>query len=410
MSTVEETISNNRSTTPTEQDRRERLKKAGEAYFERILQQKTSSTTATTGTAGGKDSTSWPHKQSNNNNAFLPVTTNDAEAFEAVGLLVESARPAVLGTLYVASNAISLVFLKASLTTIDAPAFISFLHFAPVVVALLLLSSQGVISPLRRITATSLKGAAPSAAIELIQVFLLLSALSRCSVFLALTWTATLPTIACTAVEFKVNGTRPSPPKLASMATSIAVIALALFSEPSFDAITLFTLVLWAISQVALSSWHLLQQRFDLAPTLLTPPGAALLGPCLEEEQSLDPPSLLLMRNVLLLVPSVVLGLLLGEVSDVMEEIEGVSVPAAGKVLVSMAAWVVAAVSGTMVAMGGGGGGGGGSNSSPLRAVLNGAAPLGTVVTETAVHGVNNPVGFVAGLAAAVVGLVMRIV
>ena len=117
------------------------------------------------------------------------------------------------------------------------------------------------------------------------------------------------------------------------------------------------------------------------------------------------------MRNVLLLVPSVVLGLLLGEVSDVMEESEGVSVPAAGKVLVSMAAWVVAAVSGTMMAMGGGGGGGGGGNNgTPLRAVLNGAAPLGTVVTETAVHGVSNPVGFVAGLAAAVVGLVLRII
>lgn len=131
-----------------------------------------------------------------------------------------------------------------------------------------------------------------------------------------------------------------------------------------------------------------------------------MLGPCLEAEQSLDPPSLLFMRNILLLVPSVVLGLLLGEVSDVMEESEGVSVPAAGKVLVSMAAWAVAAVTGTMLGMGGGSN----SKSSPLRAVLDGAAPLGTVVTETAVHGVSNPVGFVAGLAAAVVGLVLRIV
>ena len=362
--------------------RKERLKKAGELYFERILQQT------------GSDQPKAPIFTSSGT-IFLPLTTHDD--LETVGLIVESARPAVFGTLYVTSQALSLVYLKASLTAIETPALLAAFHFMPIAFTMILLSLQNIVT-LTRISSNSLKGAVPSAALELVQAFLLYSALMRSTVFLTLCWVALTPWMVQSAVQLFLedNTNKPSNYKLLAHAMGASALITVSFVE-GVDAVTVWLFVLWGTAQGASAVWSLLQKNFELAPTLLTPAGAALLGPCLEAEQSLDPPSLLYLKNLIAIFPALLFGLISGEFSDLMES--ELSVPSAGTLLVSMTSWTVASVSGIFM-----------RQTPPLvMGVLQGASPLGTILTEVAVHGLTSGIGFLCALIAAVVGLTIRL-
>lgn len=81
-----------------EQARREKLKKAGEAYFERILAQ-----------AGSE---AIPPKSKFT--ALPPVSSVDQD-LEAVGAVVEGARNYIIGTIFVASLAVVPVFAKVGM-------------------------------------------------------------------------------------------------------------------------------------------------------------------------------------------------------------------------------------------------------------------------------------------------------
>lgn len=362
--------------------RKERLKKAGELYFERILQQT------------GSDQPKAPIFTSSGT-ISLPLTTHDD--LETVGLIVESARPAVFGTLYVTSQALSLVYLKASLTATETPALLAAFHFMPIAFTMILLSLQNIVT-LTRISSNSLKGAVPSAALELVQAILLYSALMRSTVFLTLCWVALTPLMMQSAVQLFLedNTNKPSNYKLLAHAMGASALITVSFVEGS-DAVTVWLFVLWGTAQGASAVWSLLQKKFELAPTLLTPAGAALLGPCLEAEQSLDPPSLLYLKNLIAIFPALLFGLISGEFSDLMES--ELSVPSAGTLLVSMTSWTVASVSGIFM-----------RQTPPLvMGVLQGTSPLGTILTEVAVHGLTSGIGFLCALIAAVVGLTIRL-
>lgn len=76
------------------------------------------------------------------------------------------------------------------------------------------------------------------------------------------------------------------------------------------------------------------------------------------------------------------------------------SVPAVTMVLLSMLAMAVAASSDQLIS---------GGLTRQARAALAAAGPLGTTVTEAAVHGLGSPIAFAAAIAASLAGVLLRV-
>lgn len=76
------------------------------------------------------------------------------------------------------------------------------------------------------------------------------------------------------------------------------------------------------------------------------------------------------------------------------------SVPAVTMILLSVLAMAVAVSSNQLIASG---------LTRQARAALVAAGPLGTVVTEAAVHGLSSPIAFVAAIACSLAGVLLRV-
>ena len=76
------------------------------------------------------------------------------------------------------------------------------------------------------------------------------------------------------------------------------------------------------------------------------------------------------------------------------------SVPAVTMVLLSILAMAVATCSGQLIS---------GGLTRQARAALAAAGPLGTTVTEAAVHGLGSPLAFAAAIAASLAGVLLRV-
>eukprot|EP00887_Chlorella_sp_A99_P008285 scaffold12.g8285.t1 len=358
--------------------RSELLRAAGDAYFKRILEQEEGRAASRPG-AGAPllpaAAAAPPGGLAAPAGAAAPALPK-APAFDTdflqVEAVVEGSRTYVLGTLLVIGQAAGLVFVKASLDALTAPALLAFVHLLPTAATLWLLAAQGALD-LGPLSARAAQGAAPTA---------LLSAAKTLLLF---------------------------PPRRAARSGCCSAGLGALLAGPSPGLAGLLYLLLWAAVEAAEGGWDLLRQRPELlsAPGERAPRGAlagrewvAALRSAAEAEASLPPASLVFLQQALPVLPVLVLGFAAGEGAELVDH--ELSVPAVTVILLSVLCWAAVTVCGLLA---------GDALSRPARAALLAAAPLGTAVTEAAVHGVaaGQAGGLVAALAAVAVGLGLRL-
>lgn len=361
--------------------RREKLKQAGAAYFEKVLAQ----TNRGKGTTGAKEGL----KQA------LPETFDDT--FETVGAVVEGSKLYVLGTVYVASLSSGMVFTKSSLDAMDTPGIFAFLHFLPVLCALWLLAAQGSVH-LRPFNQAALSGSTPTAVTTGLQVLFLFCSLRHCSVPSVLCWVTIIPQLLHMMLDFRLNKSQPRPSKLAVLLCGLGAVAASLaFEQESPGAAGFFSLLLWAAAEGVSHLWTFCTLRPHLLVQLLGERRGEALQGVVEQEQALDPATLVFLRHALPLLPLLVLGLAMGEGSEMLDH--DLSVPSVTMILLSIAAYSLSAVPLLLIQDG---------LLPQAKVALAAAAPLGTVVVEAAVHGVAAPLGFTAAVVAVVAGLVLR--
>ncbi|KAL4425059.1 hypothetical protein ABPG77_001837 [Micractinium sp. CCAP 211/92] len=385
-----------------EEERRQRLKAAGEAYFAKVLNQSKGkdllAAAKTAGTRGGSalgggGSVAPGSVASGATPQRLPLTTFDEDFLQA-GAVIEGARTYVLGTIFVAAQAMQLVFLKSSLDALAAPALLLCLHFLPTAGALRLLGAQGALE-LRPLSLRTLQGGAARALLGGLQALTLFWAVLHCSVFVVLCWTVALPHVLRAAVDLAANKGLPPGPRLVGLGIGggcTAATLLVLF--PGLRG--LLALLCWAAVEAAGAAWAQLRQRPELLPA-----GAPLTAPVqqlLDAEAALDSATLAYVEHLLPPLPVLLLGLVLREGSELVDH--ELSVPAVTMVLLSILAMVVSACSDQLIS---------GGLTRQARAALAAAGPLGTTVTEAAVHGLGSPIAFAAAIAASLAGVLLRV-
>ncbi|KAL4422328.1 hypothetical protein ABPG75_008525 [Micractinium tetrahymenae] len=386
-----------------EEERRQRLKAAGEAYFAKVLNQsKGKDLLAAAKAAGvgagstlGGSSSVGPGGSTAAGPAAqrLPLTTFDEDFLQA-GAVIEGARTYVLGTIFVAAQAVQLVFLKSSLEALATPALLLFLHFLPTAAALRLLGAQGALE-LRPLSLRTLQGGAMAALLAGLQALTLFWAVLHCSVFVVLCWTVTLPHALRAGLELAANKRLPPGPRLIGLGIGGGCTAAALLVLfPGLRG--LLALLCWAAMEAATAAWAQLRQRPELLPA--EAPLAGAVRQLLDAEGALDGATLSYLEHLLPPLPMLLLGLVLREGSELVDH--ELSVPAVTMILLSILAMAVAVCSDRLIS---------GGLTWQARAALAAAGPLGTTVTEAAVHGLGSPISFVAAIAASLAGVLLRV-
>lgn len=385
-----------------DEERRQRLKAAGEAYFAKVLNQsKGKDLLAAAKAAGASDGSSLDRGSSaavrggagSAAAQRLPLTTFDEDFLQA-GAVIEGARTYVLGTVFVAAQAVQLVFLKSSLEALAAPALLLFLHLVPTAAALRLLGAQGALE-LRPLSLRTLQGGAAAALLAGLQALTLFWSVLHCPVFVVLCWTVTLPHALRAGLDLAANKGLPPGPRLIGLGIGSGCTAAALLAAfPSLRG--LLALLCWAGVDVAGAAWAQLRQRPDLLPA--EGPLSAPLRQLLDAEGGLDAATLAYLEHLLPPLPVLLLGLVAREGSELVDH--ELSVPAVTMVLLSMLAMAVAASSDQLIS---------GGLTRQARAALAAAGPLGTTVTEAAVHGLGSPIAFAAAITASLAGVLLRV-
>ncbi|PRW45565.1 hypothetical protein C2E21_6038 [Chlorella sorokiniana] len=390
-----------------DEERRQRLKAAGEAYFAKVLNSSktrdllgAAKSAAGSGAAGlaptapllpGGGSAAAPAAPR------LPLTTFDEDFLQA-GAVIEGARTYVLGILFVAAQAAQLVFLKSSLDALRTPGLLLFLHLAPAALTLWLLGAQGVLE-LRPLSLRAVQGGVPTAALAGLQWLTLFWAVLRTPVFAVLCWTVMAPHALRAALDAAATRRPPPHGRLAALGAGLACTAATLLVQ--FPGVLgLLALLAWAATDLLAAAWAALRTRPEVLQQLggSRPALAASLQQALDAEASMDHATLALLRHALPAVPALLLGLLLGEGSQLVDA--ELSVPAVTALLLSSAALALSATADQLMA---------GGLTRTAHEALVAAGPLGTVVIETAVRGLSSPIAFVSAVACAIAGVLLHV-
>ncbi|KAK9842318.1 hypothetical protein WJX81_006380 [Elliptochloris bilobata] len=344
------------SASPGKEDaRKEKLRKAGQEYFEKVLAQANQ----------GKQS----HIEPPRARRRAPVDVEDPD-LKTVGLVLEGTRLYFFGGVLLAASAASPVLIKASLQGLQTPAILVFLHLVPTISALWLLFS---VKPLQL---RALQGCSIQAALAGVQVLALFGALLHGSLYLVLGATTLLPQVLRAAAR-AASGQRASLPQLAAVAAGVVGAGAAVVAGARPNGMAALCLGAWGAAEAVAVLWEYVRRE--------AAPGAALWGSALAarlagvaaEEARLDVATAEFLRAALPAAPALLVGFLCGEGALLVSH--ELSVPAVTAMLLSALAFATAAWSGLALAD---------ALSPRARAGLQALAALAALAVTVALHGV----------------------
>lgn len=308
----------------SEDKRKEQLRKAGQEYFDKVLQQASKGPVQL-------DQPSSPRKPRKSKKR---ISREDPD-LEAFGVALEGSKLYFLIGVNFCAQAAALVMMKGSLVFMKTPAVVAFFHMITAAAALFIAKSYGVLD-FAAIQAATLRGAALKVVLHGVQVLCVFGALLHGSVYLVLSWMCLLPALLEAAINFRLTGARPAARVQLLMALTAAGAVLEMSVDPSAMWVTWIMLVLWTVAKSAELVWRYARVDPTLNNKLTDGEWVERVRQLVEAESALDAPTSALLQAALPAVPALLLGFVFGEGVELVQHEP--SVPALSVVLLSCVA------------------------------------------------------------------------
>ncbi|PNW86191.1 hypothetical protein CHLRE_02g076500v5 [Chlamydomonas reinhardtii] len=263
----------------------------------------------------------------------------------AFGQVFESTKLYVYMGLYLACQGAIYVLIKGSLTTMKTPGLMSFLHLSSASLSFWLSSTYDVFdtravleAPLR-----CLRGISVRATLYGLQMLLLYSSLLHSSVYMILSWAASVPLLIDAGLSL-VTGKRSrllAPHIVPLVAAAAGATVLEVVLDGTLSWLSLVMLLLWSATKAAETLWRLLKEDPSLGGRLPGGDFGSLAGAVrsvAEAEEGLNAPAVALLVNAVPALPVLVAGFIGQEGREIVDH--ELSVPAVKLMLLSCVAHV----------------------------------------------------------------------
>mmetsp|Transcript_25306 Transcript_25306/g.70770 ORF Transcript_25306/g.70770 Transcript_25306/m.70770 type:complete len:398 (-) Transcript_25306:37-1230(-) len=325
--------------------KREALRQAGQEYFDRVLAEASTGKDPFAPEQIVEKSAARVQKERRPTARKQRPQREDPD-LEAVGAIISGAKLYILTALIIGCTGVGFVFMKASLTPLETPGILTFLHLLPATGLLFACSGALELDP---ITFEGMKASLPTAIPSMLQVLMVFSSLLHGSVLFVLSFTLSmgqLLRIACEKIvlESPASGRRQLLCGIGLMGTGAVLLGeLTVLGRSAPPLRFWLALLAWSAAKGMQVCWELLKRSPQRAEALFGQSSASQLDALREAEEELMPSNLALYQNMVPALPALVLGFCGMEGNELIEH--ELSVPAVTAIIFSVCCFCGAAAS-----------------------------------------------------------------